>query len=58
LGPIPAPDPDPRTAFPDPGFGIPIAIIDTANVASTKWGTKRYLSMEALTKQQLEVEAG
>jgi hypothetical protein len=58
LGPIPSPDPDPQIPSPDPGFGTPSAIIDTTNVASTKWETKRFLSMEALTKQQLEVEAG
>lgn len=41
-------------AFPDGNSALMLVAARLRHIAGTKWGTRRYLSMEALDKQQLE----
>lgn len=41
-------------AFPDSQSALMLCAARLRHIAGTKWGTKRYLSMEALHKQDLE----
>ena len=44
-------------AFPDGNSALMLVAARLRHIAGTKWGAKRYLSMETLNKQELEVEA-
>lgn len=44
-------------AFPDGNSALMLVAARLRHIAGTKWGVKRYLSMEPLYKQQLETEA-
>jgi len=41
-------------AFPDGNSALMLVAARLRHIAGTKWGTRRYLSMEALEKQSLE----
>ena len=41
-------------AFPDRNSALMLVAARLRHIAGTKWGTRRYLSMEALEKQSLE----
>ena len=43
-------------AFPDGNSALMLVAARLRHIAGTKWGSKRYLSMEHLTKQQLKKE--
>ena len=41
-------------AFPDGNSALMLVAARLRHIAGTKWGTRRYLSMETLEKQPLE----
>jgi putative transposase len=43
-------------AFPDGKSALMLCAARLRHIAGTKWGTKRYLSMDALNKQQVEIQ--
>jgi hypothetical protein len=43
-------------AFPDGQSALMLCAACLRRIAGTKWGTKRYLSMDALHKQDLEIQ--
>ena len=44
-------------AFPDGNSALMLVAARLRHIAGTKWGTRRYLSMEPLEKQHLENSA-
>lgn len=44
-------------AFPDGNSALMLMAARLRHIAGTKWGVKRYLSMEPLIKQDIESEA-
>lgn len=45
-------------AFPDGNSALMLVAARLLHIAGTKWGVKRYLSMEPLAKQEFEEAVG